>query len=478
MAQPQPQMPQRQFSPPQASPSPAPVGAQPAYPMPPNKRPKVSPQPQSQPQSPYAQSPYAASPGAPVTPNAAGNSAPSPTLPVAQSNGPQSNGQPVNNGTYTTPYTNGSNGNGSTTPSIALPESRPTPPPQPIFAAPPAQVHSPAPPILPQTSTPANAQYTNATFGAPPINPSMHPQTPQHPQHQALAPHPTPGVMGPPSRLPDRPQKDDYDPTDLMAGTGIDVRAEEAYLANMFAVDASVPESKNGFSIHQTGSKASFYGAGIANQPAEPHGGKSQDQFAAEAAEKAWQESARFLASERAVEIKNAFLQVPIVQMRAEQAAKEHGLTLNWDMKAAQPMGRMKVMEEHPRPVKVETKTTPDGAIVRTSGCWVPHDAYLADQLALLSIATKQRIRDLVTDSKRIAVIRQTSSHGEVPEEWREAAAPPNVAVTVQPEDVKEEGAPVDGDGNIRKRETSYPLLFISAPTDKKPRFCRPRGPS
>jgi hypothetical protein len=289
----------------------------------------------------------------------------------------------------------------------------------------------------------------------------MHHQQQQYPQQQQqqqpmLAPYPTPGVMGPPSRPPDRPQKElEYDPTDLMAGTGIDLRAEEAYLAGMYAVDTSVPESRTGFTIHPPGDKASFYGAGVANQTAEPVGNKSQDQHIAAAAEKAWQDSARNLASERAVELRDPFLNVPILQLRAEAAAKEAGISLNWELKSGvQPMGRMKVMDEHPRPVKVETRTGPDGSLIRTCGSWIPHDASLADQMALLSIATKQRLRALLTDANRVAVIRQTTSHGEVSEQWKKAAGPPNIAVSVTMTDAPDESLTEGAAANSRKRKT------------------------
>jgi hypothetical protein len=74
--------------------------------------------------------------------------------------------------------------------------------------------------------------------------------------------------------------------------------------------------------------------------------------------------------------------------------------------------------------VTVTTKVLPDAAVVLTTGSWIPHDAYLADQLALMSIASKHRLRMLLEDANRIAKNRQISSHGDIPEEWQIAAAP------------------------------------------------------
>ncbi|KAL9947044.1 hypothetical protein ACHAQF_002398 [Verticillium nonalfalfae] len=274
----------------------------------------------------------------------------------------------------------------------------------------------------------------------------------QHLQHQ----QPPQGAMGPPSRPADRPQKEyEYDVTDSLAGTGIDLRAEEQYLAELFAVEPSISDSRTGFSIQNPGNKASFYGAGSANQAAQPNGGKSQDQVIAEAAEKAWQASAKALSAERVVELNSAFLVVPNVQGRAESIAKEHGLTLNWDMKASQPMGKIKVMDEHPKPVKVSTKVGPDGAVIKTSGTWIPHDAYLADQLALLSIASKQRLRSLIEDAHRIAVTRQQSSHGEVPDEWKEAAGPLNTTPAESNGESNDVGGKADSSTHPLKRSLS-----------------------
>ncbi|OBR06272.1 Tpa inducible protein [Colletotrichum higginsianum IMI 349063] len=430
MAQPQPQMPQRAFSPPQPSPSPA--ATQAGFALPPNKRPRLSPGATPQPESPYSTSPYAASPGAPVTPSTAATSAGSPIYPSAaqqqQQQPPQQQQQPQpqqpTTPGYATPYANG-----TTTPALALPDTRPTPPPQVTTPQP------PAPPTLPQYTTATLALGTN-TPGTP---------VPQQPS--------TPGAMGPPSRPPDRPQKEyEYDVTDSLAGTGIDLRAEEQFLSELY-----VPESRTGYPPYPPGNKGSFYGAGPANQPAQPAGTDAQSQLVAQAAEKAWQESAKRLAQTRTMELNNAFLQVPVVFRKAEKFAKDQGLSLNLEIKNSnQPMGRMRLPEEFPAPsVTVSTKNGPDSTVVTTSGTWIPQEAFLVDQLALLSLATKQRLRTLMEDSNRIAQIRQVSSHGEIPEEWQTAAAPLKSATETQEEDATQQTATEDGasprPGNLKR---------------------------
>lgn len=251
-------------------------------------------------------------------------------------------------------------------------------------------------------------------------------------------PSPTPGAMGPPSRPPDRPQKEyDYDPTDSLAGTGIDLRAEEQYLSDLYVPDGQ----RTGYAPYPPGNKGSFYGAGPANQPAQPAGVTTQNALVAQEAEKAWQESAKRLATTRTMELNNAFLQIPIIFRKAEKFAKEQGLSLNLEIKNNnQPMGRMRLPEEFPNPsVTVSTKTGPDATMVTTTGTWIPQEAYLVDQLALLSLATKQRLRTLMEDSNRIAKNRQKSSHGEVPEEWQTAAAPLKSAMETQEVDATQQ---------------------------------------
>ncbi|GKT47178.1 uncharacterized protein ColSpa_07359 [Colletotrichum spaethianum] len=418
MAQPQPQMPQRAFSPPQPSPSPA--ATQAGFALPPNKRPRLSPGATPQPESPYSTSPYAASPGAPVTPSTAATSAGSPIYPSAaqqqqhqqQQQPSQQPQQPATPG-YATPYANG-----TTTPALALPDTRPTTP----------QVSTPQPP-----APPTLPQYTTATL-------ALGTNTPGTPVMQQPS---TPGTMGPPSRPPDRPQKEyEYDVTDSLAGTGIDLRAEEQFLSELY-----VPESRTGYPPYPPGNKGSFYGAGPANQPAQPAGTDAQNQLVAQAAEKAWQESAKRLAQTRTMELNNAFLQVPVVFRKAEKFAKDQGLSLNLEIKNSnQPMGRMRLPEEFPAPsVTVSTKNGPDSTVVTTSGTWIPQEAFLVDQLALLSLATKQRLRTLMEDSNRIAQIRQTSSHGEIPEEWQTAAAPLKNSLETQGEDATQQTATEDG---------------------------------
>lgn len=290
--------------------------------------------------------------------------------------------------------------------------------------------------------------------------------------------------MGPPQRPAERPAKDyEYDVTDSLAGTGIDLRAEEQYLADMYS-QGYTPDAWQGFQQHPNGPKSSFYGAGPANVSAETIGDLSQEQFAAQAAEKAWTESAMRVGVQRAQEMNDPFLLVANLHRRADKIAREHNLTLNLDLKnSAQPLGKMRQPHQFPEPkVTVQTIPGPDGTMVTTSGSWIPHEAYLVDQMALLSIAMKIRLRDLMDDANAVASHRQKTSHGEIPESWSPAAAPLNqeTSAPVVEEDVPMENA-VGGDADSLKREYhQYVRSSIEAQLTPSFRFCRgsqSRGP-
>lgn len=103
-------------------------------------------------------------------------------------------------------------------------------------------------------------------------------------------------------------------------------------------------------------------------------------------------------------------------------------------------------------------KTLPDATVVTTTGSFVPHEAYLADQLALLSLACKQRMRALVEDAYRFSINRQESSHGEIPDEWADVAAPlPGMAAVEQESAAAASGEEAGLDTDSRKSTLSCP---------------------
>ncbi|KAK4662491.1 hypothetical protein QC763_603880 [Podospora pseudopauciseta] len=475
---------QQHYSPPQQSASPANT-PQPQYSIPPNKRPRTSVETPSQPQSQYGTPTYTMSPQAAV---ASPNTVTSPNytnMPTPVPNAPS----------YASQY--GVNGHSAASPAqqpgLTLPESRPsmTATPTPTTPLIPSLPHTPQPQQhqapqyqqqqhqVPQAQQLGQVQPTQQQHGqahpqqqvpAPQYQQGQQYQQPMQPQHaqsvqQPIQPQPvqqapqqqytnatmapigpppsTPGAMLPPSK-PVTTKEYEYDVSDALAGTGVDLRAEEQYLAELYG-GSFAQEARTGLPANAPGNKGSFYGAGSANQPAEATG-LSQEQFEAEAAKRAWDEAAQRLAVTRSNELRNPFLIVPNLHYRADKIAKEHGLTLNLELKnQQQTMGKMRTPQEFPQPkVTVTSRHGPDGMVVSTKGCFIPHDAYLVDQLALLSIATKHRLRELLEEANGIANIRQTTSHGEIPQEWADVAVPLRTGLDSLPADT--------ANGNPRKR--------------------------
>jgi hypothetical protein len=274
------------------------------------------------------------------------------------------------------------------------------------------------------------------------------------------------GTMGPPSKPAEKPKEDGVDPMDVLGGTGIDLREEEQYTFQMYntSFNSQQTGSQSGnisashsFTQFPPADEASFYGAGPANAKAEAPNTKTQDEYHAKAADKAWRDAAHNLAVSRQRELNNPFLIVGTVHKKMEKIARENGIGLNTD--ANGKMGTMKLPGDFPSPtVKIQTAVGPDGSITNTNGIFIPYDSLLVDQLALMSIATKHRLRGLLEDATRLAKERQSGSHGLIPDEWADVAAPSNAA-----------GASVVADGASRSGWESA----VSPPTNPLKRTLR-----
>lgn len=255
--------------------------------------------------------------------------------------------------------------------------------------------------------------------------------------------------MGPPSKPPEKPKEDGIDPMDVLGGTGVDLREEEQYTYQLYGSSFNSQQSgsqsgtispSHSFSQFPPGDAGSFYGAGPANTPAEAVKTKSQEEYEQKVADKAWHDAARNLALSRQRELHNPFLVVGNVHMKMAKIARENGLELNTDPN--KNMGTMRLPEAFPSSnVNVQTMIGPTGTIVTTSGTFLPYDSLLVDQLALMSVATKHRLRGLLEDAARLAKGRQTGSHGIIPVDWADAAAPSKTETT----SLVVEGAPRSG---------------------------------
>ncbi|KXJ86743.1 hypothetical protein Micbo1qcDRAFT_34310 [Microdochium bolleyi] len=431
MSQPpsQPTAPQPQQSSAQATPSPGAQIASSNLGMPPTKRPRISPGPPSQPGSPYPGSQYGnmPSPGA-STPGAMtpGAGAPSP-VPQPLSKAP---GQPVN---YATSFAR----NGSATP---VPTPTQTQPPSQAPSQP--QTPIPANNGLPMPVVSAGAMPQSIMMPSQPTTPSALLPTPQAPYTNAtLMPIPSPSTPAPAGEMPPPPLNASgsfsaagpakaptksyaYEMDDMLAGTGINLE-EEQELMNEF-------ELRESLSARRPGGRKSLYGAGPANQPPEESEARTTEQLAAEAADKAWNEAAQRLAISRTVELTSHLLDPGFLHRKMAAAASRNNLGLNLDVRSdgkSQYMGRLTAPDTFPKPtINVSTTKTDDGTIITTHGSFIPKEAFLVDQIALLSIATREHLRGLLTDAHKKSLSRQQKSHGQVPAPWTPAASPGPVA--------------------------------------------------
>lgn len=219
---------------------------------------------------------------------------------------------------------------------------------------------------------------------------------------------------------------------DVLGGTGINLLEEEQYQFSKFNTSFNSQQSgsqsgsiNSGHSFTQfpPGSEGSFYGAGPANAAPEPNLHESQEAHQIAAAKKAWTDAAADLAVSRERELNNPFLEIRQLHMKTAKIARENGLQLRTDAQGT--MGRMKLPEQFPNVgARVHTAVGPDGILTTTSGEFLPFDSLLVDQLALLSIATKQRLRVMIGDASRLAKGRREGTDGVVPEEWVDSAVP------------------------------------------------------
>ncbi|KAI0455074.1 hypothetical protein F5B21DRAFT_212967 [Xylaria acuta] len=437
MSHSQPSLAQRQFSPPQAS-SPSPSNATAAgFPMPPSKRPKMSPAPpHSQPNSPYGNStPYAASPTSGAATPIPTTGLPSPSLPASMAAATTPSATQIPQGSYNPSHQT----NGRFAPMApAQPSLAQSPVPTP--SQPPAQsMHQP----YQSTQSPHQPYPSAQSPHQTPTPTTAHIQSPYgHSQAQLVpnpaAPMPATGNMGPPAihpsssfsagndvtRQPSRPvpsKTTAYEMNDMLMGTGIDLEEEAEYMNNL--------ETRTGFPHLPVSGRDNFYGAGPASQPAESTDVKSQEEYAALAADRTWNEAAQRLAITRSQEMRHYLLEPGHVHKRMHEVAQKFGLGLNLDMKPdgrSQYMGKFSQPADFPKPeLKMMFQPGSDGisSTVTTCGSFIPKESYLVDQIALLSIGTKERLRDLLGDANKIAETRQKSSHGVVPIEWADAAA-------------------------------------------------------
>ncbi|MCJ1320104.1 hypothetical protein MMC15_005441 [Xylographa vitiligo] len=276
-----------------------------------------------------------------------------------------------------------------------------------------------------------NQIFSSPHFGAQPNGHQSRPY-PDAPQ-----PHQPAGAMLPPSRPIEKPV-DVNDLSDVLSGSGVDLKEEEAALFNRFDSATSQPHGNfftsepnssygpNGATGYQPGTfnpynqfntlsqnvpgdKSSFYGAGTFNQSAAPV--KSLEQQAEEQRKRA----IRRKAERQQYHLNDPFLYGALVRQRLVKQTHATHVSFPTD-------GLLTSQGARPQQVAV---TGPDHneAIMMLNGQDLLYTASpMVELLTLVSLAAQERLRTIVEDTAAIAKGRRVGSHGVVPPELADLA--------------------------------------------------------
>lgn len=249
-----------------------------------------------------------------------------------------------------------------------------------------------------------------------------------NPPTSAVAPV---GVMGPPSRPIDKPT-DMNELTDVLLGSGVDLKEEEAALVNRYN-HWSQPQTNASFSSNSAtffnssgiqgsntgtysaprdfdtlsqnvpGDKSSFYGAGTFNQPATHY--QSVEEIVEEQRKKALRRKNEI----RQYHLNDPFLLASTVIRHINKHSQSMQVTVPQHGLYSNP---------HSQRVQEVVVSGPDKnevMVALKNQDLLYLDSPLVELLTLLSLATEERIRTLVEDSATLAKGRRIGSHGVVP---------------------------------------------------------------
>jgi hypothetical protein len=316
-------------------------------------------------------------------------------------------------------------------------------------------------PPSPYTNSPQTPGYHSmptspgATMQQPPS--FHHPQPYPHPNGQPPAPQ---GAMLPP-KVPASKQTDELEKanardldvnniSDVLTGSGIDLRAEEDNLLHTYR---SFPSSGSTASPHtsfnnwsqQTGHGA-YQGNGVMTE------GMTQDQQNAELMQK-HAAAARILNESAQQPLTDPFLAASVLRHRIAKRGYEYGISINVD-------GLFdKIPENKPQDITRATSAGANGEQIvgLEAASLLNSSAPLVEILTLISLAAEDRIRTVVEDAFALSQGRQNTSHGVIP--------PQMLDIAVVGEDAEQTQAPAV---NILKTPWEAPESAVSPTTASK----------
>lgn len=235
-----------------------------------------------------------------------------------------------------------------------------------------------------------------------------------HPHSSSPAPGPSAGTMGPPPK-PEKEEKekitDISDISDVIFGSGVDLREEENYMVNTYrnvhgntsfntsfnsgTTVASPNNSFNSLTQGSYGEHPAFSGHGPVSQPAQ-----SQESIEEEVTRK-HEAAARKKAEAQQQHMRDPFLQGNTIRHRMHRIAYDQGVRINVE-------GLFDKIPE--KPPQTMTATNPDGtagiAAVKSHGL-LNENAPLAEVLALISLAANERMRSFLDEAYTLARARR-----------------------------------------------------------------------
>lgn len=237
-----------------------------------------------------------------------------------------------------------------------------------------------------------------------------------------VAPAP-PGSMGPPSRPAEKPT-DAADLTDVLAQSGIDVKEEEAYLTQSYSAPQVVPRPQPpglNTSFTSTPSTPGTASAGNSFDLSQGRLPATQEQQVyppysdnAPYNQPTYEETR---AARRAqFHLQEPFLFTKVLEQKMQTRVYELGVRLPTD-------GLYHPMPGSRQPIEV---TGPDGSSSVRRGQTIINQegAPLVDIMSLMSLCCEERLRGIVEYSASLSKSRRAHSHGVVPLEWKDLAAP------------------------------------------------------
>ena len=251
--------------------------------------------------------------------------------------------------------------------------------------------------------------------------------------------------MGP----PERPQKplDPNDITDMVALSGVDLRAEDEYLAQSFlrstSYNTSFDTAHGSGSQSQGGNNNSFNTWSQGNYGSQPAFSAGPPFNRAEVTERSLEEemrgkhkmAARRYAEMKAVHLRDPFLSANAVRDRIGKHAYAEHVRFN-QTGYHEPNNSNASAALRPQDANARYRLGEDGTgIVKAS---VTHrleqDSPVVEMLSLISLACNERLRTLLEDAYAVSRARQYGSHGVVPPEWSsiatsQAPTPPETAM-------------------------------------------------